>query len=187
MSLLLLYFFRIRSIPQSSVHLPQKDSNICDFDSSILPLASTNKSTLQDCLRLFSKKEKLTDNNRCYCNHWRAQWNSLKRTENCMLLPVLLIYQNWFSYNGRQKLKPDICGLAFRKILISHSIYWFKEQLKKNLFSVCNHYSKTDGGHYTTYCKNRNKTAQSFCYPHISAASVLFYTSMGTRAMDVFA
>ncbi|XP_036733314.2 ubiquitin carboxyl-terminal hydrolase 8 isoform X2 [Manis pentadactyla] len=57
-----------------------------------LPLASTSKCTLQDCLRLFSKEEKLTDNNRFYCSHCRARRDSLKKIEIWKLPPVLLVH-----------------------------------------------------------------------------------------------
>nr|KAF6488355.1 ubiquitin specific peptidase 8 [Rousettus aegyptiacus] len=57
-----------------------------------LPLASTSKCTLQDCLRLFSKEEKLTDNNRFYCSHCGARRDSLKKIEIWKLPPVLLVH-----------------------------------------------------------------------------------------------
>ena len=46
----------------------------------------------QDCLRLFSKEEKLTDNNRFYCSHCRARRDSLKKIEIWKLPPVLLVH-----------------------------------------------------------------------------------------------
>ncbi|XP_031229116.1 ubiquitin carboxyl-terminal hydrolase 8, partial [Mastomys coucha] len=70
-----------------------------------LPLASTSKCTLQDCLRLFSKEEKLTDNNRFYCSHCRARRDSLKKIEIWKLPPVLLVHLKRFSYDGRWKQK----------------------------------------------------------------------------------
>lgn len=47
---------------------------------------------LQDCLRLFSKEEKLTDNNRFYCSHCRTRRDSLKKIEIWKLPPVLLVH-----------------------------------------------------------------------------------------------
>ncbi|XP_015281336.1 PREDICTED: ubiquitin carboxyl-terminal hydrolase 8 [Gekko japonicus] len=57
-----------------------------------LPLASTSKCTLQECLRLFSKEEKLTDNNRFYCSHCKTRRDSLKKIEIWKLPPVLLVH-----------------------------------------------------------------------------------------------
>nr|KAF6503384.1 ubiquitin specific peptidase 8 [Molossus molossus] len=121
-----------------------------------LPLASTSKCTLQDCLRLFSKEEKLTDNNRFYCSHCRARRDSLKKIEIWKLPPVLLVHLKRFSYDGRwkQKLQTSV-DFPLENLDLSQYVIGPKNSLKKyNLFSVSNHYGGLDGGHYTAYCKN---------------------------------
>uniref|UniRef100_A0A2K5V7Y4 ubiquitinyl hydrolase 1 n=1 Tax=Macaca fascicularis TaxID=9541 RepID=A0A2K5V7Y4_MACFA len=121
-----------------------------------LPLASTSKCTLQDCLRLFSKEEKLTDNNRFYCSHCRARRDSLKKIEIWKLPPVLLVHLKRFSYDGRwkQKLQTSV-DFPLENLDLSQYVIGPKNNLKKyNLFSVSNHYGGLDGGHYTAYCKN---------------------------------
>ncbi|MGH0134989.1 UNVERIFIED_CONTAM: hypothetical protein FKN15_008892 [Acipenser sinensis] len=70
-----------------------------------LPLASSNKCTLQDCLKLFSKEEKLTDNNRFFCSHCKTHRDSTKKIEIWKLPPILLVHLKRFSYEGRWKQK----------------------------------------------------------------------------------
>ncbi|XP_007933373.1 ubiquitin carboxyl-terminal hydrolase 8 [Orycteropus afer afer] len=163
-----------------------------------LPLASTSKCTLQDCLRLFSKEEKLTDNNRFYCSHCRARRDSLKKIEIWKLPPVLLVHLKRFSYDGRwkQKLQTSV-DFPLENLDLSQYVIGPKNNLKKyNLFSVSNHYGGLDGGHYTAYCKNAARQRWFKFDDHevsdisvssvkSSAAYILFYTSLGPRASDV--
>ncbi|XP_037689924.1 ubiquitin carboxyl-terminal hydrolase 8 [Choloepus didactylus] len=162
-----------------------------------LPLASTSKCTLQDCLRLFSKEEKLTDNNRFYCSHCRTQRDSLKKIEIWKLPPVLLVHLKRFSYDGRwkQKLQTSV-DFPLENLDLSQYVIGPKNNLKKyNLFSVSNHYGGLDGGHYTAYCKNAARQRWFKFDDHevsdiavssvkSSAAYILFYTSLGPRATD---
>uniref|UniRef100_G3SPL4 Ubiquitin carboxyl-terminal hydrolase 8 n=1 Tax=Loxodonta africana TaxID=9785 RepID=G3SPL4_LOXAF len=163
-----------------------------------LPLASTSKCTLQDCLRLFSKEEKLTDNNRFYCSHCRARRDSLKKIEIWKLPPVLLVHLKRFSYDGRwkQKLQTSV-DFPLENLDLSQYVIGPKNNLKKySLFSVSNHYGGLDGGHYTAYCKNAARQRWFKFDDHevsdisvssvkSSAAYILFYTSLGPRVTDV--
>ncbi|XP_006895373.1 PREDICTED: ubiquitin carboxyl-terminal hydrolase 8-like isoform X2 [Elephantulus edwardii] len=163
-----------------------------------LPLASTSKCTLQDCLRLFSKEEKLTDNNRFYCSHCRARRDSLKKIEIWKLPPVLLVHLKRFSYDGRwkQKLQTSV-DFPLENLDLSQYVIGPRNNLKRyNLFSVSNHYGGLDGGHYTAYCKNAARQRWFKFDDHevsdisvssvkSSAAYILFYTSLGPRATDV--
>lgn len=163
-----------------------------------LPLASTSKCTLQDCLRLFSKEEKLTDNNRFYCSHCRARRDSLKKIEIWKLPPVLLVHLKRFSYDGRwkQKLQTSV-DFPLENLDLSQYVIGPKNNLKRyNLFSVSNHYGGLDGGHYTAYCKNAARQRWfkfddhevsdiSVSSVRSSAAYILFYTSLGPRVTDV--
>uniref|UniRef100_A0A8D0H0S7 Ubiquitin carboxyl-terminal hydrolase 8 n=1 Tax=Sphenodon punctatus TaxID=8508 RepID=A0A8D0H0S7_SPHPU len=163
-----------------------------------LPLASTSKCTLQECLRLFSKEEKLTDNNRFYCSHCKTRRDSLKKIEIWKLPPVLLVHLKRFSYDGRwkQKLQTSV-DFPLENLDLSQYIIGPKSNLKRyNLFSVSNHYGGLDGGHYTAYCKNAAKQRWYKFDDHevsdissssskSSAAYILFYTSFEQRAADI--
>ncbi|XP_009976478.1 PREDICTED: ubiquitin carboxyl-terminal hydrolase 8 isoform X1 [Tauraco erythrolophus] len=163
-----------------------------------LPLASTSKCTLQECLRLFSKEEKLTDNNRFYCSHCKTRRDSLKKIEIWKLPPVLLVHLKRFSYDGRwkQKLQTSV-DFPLETLDLSQYVIGPKSNVKRyNLFSVSNHYGGLDGGHYTAYCKNASKQRWFKFDDHevseisassvkSSAAYILFYTSYEQRAVDM--
>uniref|UniRef100_A0A5F9C2T2 Ubiquitin carboxyl-terminal hydrolase 8 n=1 Tax=Oryctolagus cuniculus TaxID=9986 RepID=A0A5F9C2T2_RABIT len=124
-----------------------------------LPLASTSKCTLQDCLRLFSKEEKLTDNNRFYCSHCRARRDSLKKIEIWKLPPVLLVHLKRFSYDGRwkQKLQTSV-DFPLESLDLSQYVIGPKNNLKKyNLFSVSSLGGSSDASS-NTVIKHNSKT-----------------------------
>ncbi|XP_059209698.1 ubiquitin carboxyl-terminal hydrolase 8 [Centropristis striata] len=156
-----------------------------------LPLASTSKCSLQDCLRLFSKEEKLTDNNKVFCRHCKAHRDSTKKLEIWKVPPILLVHLKRFSYEGRwkQKLQTSV-DFPLDCLDLAQYVIGPKQSLKRyNLFGLSNHYGGLDGGHYTAYCKNARKqrwykfddhevTEISASSVKSSAAYILFYSSL---------
>uniref|UniRef100_A0A3P8W1L6 Ubiquitin carboxyl-terminal hydrolase 8 n=1 Tax=Cynoglossus semilaevis TaxID=244447 RepID=A0A3P8W1L6_CYNSE len=161
-----------------------------------LPLASTSKCSLQDCLRLFSKEEKLTDNNKVFCRHCKAHRDSTKKLEIWKVPPILLVHLKRFSYEGRWKQKlQTYVDFPLDSLDLSQYVIGPKNSLKRyGLYSVSNHYGGLDGGHYTAYCKNAMKQRWYKFDDHevweistssvkSSAAYILFYSilSAGPR------
>ncbi|XP_042348234.1 ubiquitin carboxyl-terminal hydrolase 8 [Plectropomus leopardus] len=156
-----------------------------------LPLASTSKCSLQDCLRLFSKEEKLTDNNKVFCRHCKAHRDSTKKLEIWKVPPIVLVHLKRFSYEGRwkQKLQTSV-DFPLDSLDLSQYVIGPKQNLKKySLYGVSNHYGGLDGGHYTAYCKNALKqrwykfddhevTDISTSSVKSSAAYILFYSTL---------
>lgn len=156
-----------------------------------LPLASTSKCSLQDCLRLFSKEEKLTDNNKVFCRHCKAHRDSTKKLEIWKVPPILLVHLKRFSYEGRwkQKLQTSV-DFTLDHLDLSQYVIGPKQNLKRySLYGVSNHYGGLDGGHYTAYCKNAIKQRWYKFDDHevsdistssvkSSAAYILFYSTL---------
>ncbi|KAM7405891.1 hypothetical protein PAMP_000308 [Pampus punctatissimus] len=156
-----------------------------------LPLASTSKCSLQDCLRLFSKEEKLTDNNKVFCRHCKAHRDSTKKLEIWKVPPIVLVHLKRFSYEGRwkQKLQTSV-DFPLDNLDLAQYVIGPKQILKKyNLYGVSNHYGGLDGGHYTGYCKNSLKQRWYKFDDHevseistssvkSSAAYILFYSAL---------
>uniref|UniRef100_UPI0037E83BD0 ubiquitin carboxyl-terminal hydrolase 8 n=1 Tax=Semicossyphus pulcher TaxID=241346 RepID=UPI0037E83BD0 len=156
-----------------------------------LPLASTSKCSLQDCLRLFSKEEKLTDNNKVFCRHCKAHRDSTKKLEIWKVPPILLVHLKRFSYEGRwkQKLQTSV-DFPLDCLDLAQYVIGPKQNLKRyNLYGVSNHYGGLDGGHYTAYCKNGMKQRWYKFDDHevsdisastvkSSAAYILFYSTL---------
>ncbi|KAM9480952.1 ubiquitin carboxyl-terminal hydrolase 8 isoform 1-T5 [Clarias gariepinus] len=121
-----------------------------------LSLASSYKCSLQECLKLFSKEEKLTDGDKVYCPHCKAQREFTKKLEIWKLPPILLVHLKRFSYEGqwKQKLQTSV-DFPLENLDLSQYVIGPKTGLKRyNLFGVSNHYGGLDGGHYTAYCRN---------------------------------
>ncbi|KAJ1180428.1 hypothetical protein NDU88_005649 [Pleurodeles waltl] len=162
-----------------------------------LPLASTNKCTLQDCLRLFSKDEKLTDNNRFDCSHCKTRRDSLKKIEIWKLPPIVLVHFKRFSFEGRWKQKlQTFVDFPLECLDLSQYVIGPKNNLKYNLFAVSNHYGGLDGGHYTAYSKNALRqhwfkfddhevSEISTSSVKSSAAYILFYSSVKLQPAEL--
>eukprot|EP00066_Takifugu_rubripes_P019056 XP_011608322.1 PREDICTED: ubiquitin carboxyl-terminal hydrolase 8 [Takifugu rubripes] len=156
-----------------------------------LPLASTSKCSLQDCLRLFSKEEKLTDNNKVFCRHCKAHRDSTKKLEIWKVPPILLVHLKRFSYEGRwkQKLQTSV-DFPLDSLDLAQYVIGPKQSLKRySLYAVSNHYGGLDGGHYTAYCKSALKQRWYKFDDHevsdistssvkSSAAYILFYSTL---------
>ncbi|XP_034077166.1 ubiquitin carboxyl-terminal hydrolase 8 isoform X1 [Gymnodraco acuticeps] len=156
-----------------------------------LPLASTSKCSLQDCLRLFSKEEKLTDNNKVFCRHCKAHRDSTKKLEIWKVPPIVLVHLKRFSYEGRwkQKLQTSV-DFPLETLDLFQYVIGPKNNLKRySLYGVSNHYGGLDGGHYTAYCKNGPKQrwykfddheVMEISTPSVksSAAYILFYSTL---------
>uniref|UniRef100_A0A674N3I9 Ubiquitin carboxyl-terminal hydrolase 8 n=1 Tax=Takifugu rubripes TaxID=31033 RepID=A0A674N3I9_TAKRU len=156
-----------------------------------LPLASTSKCSLQDCLRLFSKEEKLTDNNKVFCRHCKAHRDSTKKLEIWKVPPILLVHLKRFSYEGRwkQKLQTSV-DFPLDSLDLAQYVIGPKQSLKRySLYAVSNHYGGLDGGHYTAYCKSALKQRWFKFDDHevsdistssvkSSAAYILFYSTL---------
>ncbi|MBN3313405.1 UBP8 hydrolase, partial [Atractosteus spatula] len=156
-----------------------------------LQLTSSNKCTLQDCLKAFSKEEKLTDSNKVECNNCKTRRDATKKLEIWKLPPILLVHLKRFSYEGRwrQKLQTYV-DFPPENLDLSQYVIGPKHSLKRyNLYGVSNHYGGMDGGHYTAYCKNGLKqrwykfddhdiSELSASSVKSSAAYILFYSSL---------
>uniref|UniRef100_A0A8C2YY69 Ubiquitin carboxyl-terminal hydrolase 8 n=1 Tax=Cyclopterus lumpus TaxID=8103 RepID=A0A8C2YY69_CYCLU len=156
-----------------------------------LSLPLTLNRCIKDCLRLFSKEEKLTDNNKVFCRHCKAHRDSTKKLEIWKVPPIVLVHLKRFSYEGRwkQKLQTAV-DFSLDTLDLTQYVIGPKQTVKKYcLYGVSNHYGGLDGGHYTAYCKNALKqrwykfddhevTDISTASVKSSAAYILFYSAL---------
>ncbi|XP_016141260.1 ubiquitin carboxyl-terminal hydrolase 8-like [Sinocyclocheilus grahami] len=156
-----------------------------------LEMTSSSKCSLQDCLKLFSKEERLTDSNRFYCRHCKTHRDAIKKMQIWKVPPILLVHLKRFKYDGRWREKlQTLVDFPLDNLDLSQYVIGPKPNLKKyNLYAVSNHYGGLDGGHYTAYCKNPLKQRWFKFDDHevsdISASSVrtaaayiFFYSSL---------
>uniref|UniRef100_A0A8C5HL02 ubiquitinyl hydrolase 1 n=1 Tax=Gouania willdenowi TaxID=441366 RepID=A0A8C5HL02_GOUWI len=145
---------------------------------------------LVDCLRLFSKEERLTDNNKVFCRHCKAHRDSTKKLEIWKVPPIVLVHLKRSALGRwKQKLQTSV-DFPLDSLDLCQYVIGPKQSLKKyNLYGVSNHYGGLDGGHYTAYCKNAFKQRWYKFDDHevsdistssvkSSAAYILFYSAL---------
>ncbi|EDV29689.1 uncharacterized protein TRIADDRAFT_19410 [Trichoplax adhaerens] len=160
------------------------------FMNLSVPLPShRSHCTLNDCLELFSKAERVQGDNKWFCSKCKCYREAMKKLEIWKLPPVLLIHFKRFSGTGLYWQKADtavnfpVNGLTLKNQTVGpkHRHY--------NLYAVSNHYGTLEGGHYTAFCQNPYAKEWYKFDDHIvsrissndvktSSAYILFYTSL---------
>ncbi|XP_038076470.1 ubiquitin carboxyl-terminal hydrolase 8-like [Patiria miniata] len=155
-----------------------------------LPLPSSSRCTLQQCLKKFSTEEKLSGDNAIYCSRCKTNRDSAKVILIWKLPRILLIHLKRFYYEGmwRQKLQTMV-DFPLHNMDMSPYTRGPKPPKPYYLYAVSNHIGTMDGGHYTACCLNVNNNRWYKFDDHevhdasqsnikSAAAYILFYSSM---------
>ena len=149
--------------------------------------ASNNSTiTLGDCLKNFSKEEKLEAGNEWYCPKCKKHTLATKKMELYYLPKILIIcFKRFMRESYRWRKNEQLVDFPINNLNMGdYMIGPDKDHSKYNLFAVSQHYGSTAFGHYTAVCKNFNKWYSyndSSVHPcsendaRSSAAYVLFY------------
>jgi ubiquitin carboxyl-terminal hydrolase 8 len=120
-----------------------------------LPLPSSHRCSLTDCLEFFRRREKVSGEDKWYCPHCKQLREASKQLEIWKLPRILLIHLKRFSFKGlwRQKLNTDV---SFPISALNVNNYVAGPDMPGNydLYAVSNHTGDLNGGHYTAYCRN---------------------------------
>ena len=151
-------------------------------------ISASNHSTitLGDCLKNFSKEEKLEAGNEWYCPKCKKHTLATKKMELYYLPKILIIcFKRFMRESYRWRKNEQLVDFPINNLNMGdYMIGPDKEHSKYNLFAVSQHYGSTAFGHYTAVCKNFNKWYSyndSSVHPcsendaRSSAAYVLFY------------
>ncbi|XP_078667182.1 ubiquitin carboxyl-terminal hydrolase 8-like isoform X1 [Branchiostoma floridae x Branchiostoma belcheri] len=155
-----------------------------------LPIPSSGRCKLQDCVQTFTKSEKVSGSDKWYCSRCKTHREAVKKIEIWKLPPFLLIHLKRFKYEGvwRQKLNTNV-DFPLSSFDMRPFIVGPKPQPHYKLFAVSNHYGTMEGGHYTAFCRNTsNRKWYKFDDHEVnelstssvqsSAAYILFYSAM---------
>ncbi|XP_053387107.1 ubiquitin carboxyl-terminal hydrolase 8-like [Mercenaria mercenaria] len=160
-----------------------------------LPIPSSNRCTLQDCLRQFAAEEKMTGSSRWKCPQCKCYRDSVKNIVIWKLPHILLIALNRFVYEGQWRTKIN-AHVDFPVRGLDMTTFVKGPQPKPyKLYAVSNHFGTLDGGHYTACCRNPNTQKWYKFDDHevydtsessvkTSAAYVLYYTSIDLLPPD---
>ena len=151
-------------------------------------ISTSNHSTitLGDCLKNFSKEEKLEAGNEWYCPKCKKHTLATKKMELYYLPKILIIcFKRFMRESYRWRKNEQLVDFPINNLNMGdYMIGPDKDHSKYNLFAVSQHYGSTAFGHYTAVCKNFNKWYSyndSSVHPcsendaRSSAAYVLFY------------
>ena len=151
-------------------------------------ISASNHSTitLGDCLKNFSKEEKLEAGNEWYCPKCKKHTLATKKMELYYLPKILIIcFKRFMRESYRWRKNEQLVDFPINNLNMGdYMIGPDKDHSKYNLFAVSQHYGSTAFGHYTAVCKNFNKWYSyndSSVHPcsendaRSSAAYVLFY------------
>ncbi|XP_067118526.1 ubiquitin carboxyl-terminal hydrolase 8-like [Centruroides vittatus] len=131
-----------------------KTSNSYEVFSLLsLPIPSSTKCYLKDCLEVFLKEEIMKGDAAWDCPKCAHKREAKKQMTICKVPKVLVIHLKRFSFDGiwREKLQTYV---DFPVDLEIPSFTKNQKFTKYQLYGVLNHYGTLEGGHYTAYCKN---------------------------------
>lgn len=125
------------------------------------------ESKLMDCLKIFTKNEKLDRDNKWYCSICKVLKRATKRTTFFKLPKYLIFHFKRFRKTALSKsqFKKNDTFINFPIYNLSLSDLIKEKDIKPSyykLLSVCNHYGSMGGGHYTSFCKDTKGVWRQF-------------------------
>jgi len=123
--------------------------------------------TLQACLNLFTRKEKLDKDNAWYCNKCKEHKQATKKMEIWKTPDILIMHLKRFKTSRVSSIGSYYFSSGSKKITelvdfpikgLDMSSYVLSPENGSNiydLYGVVNHYGSLGGGHYTAYAKNK--------------------------------
>ncbi|GAB1602017.1 ubiquitin carboxyl-terminal hydrolase 15-like [Argonauta hians] len=131
-----------------------------DIHESMRQKNSMKKQTIQlnECIELFTTKEKLGADDPWYCPKCKKHQQATKKFDLWSLPNILVIHLKRFTYNRYWRDKIDTlvefpsCNLNLKKYIINNN----HGPATYDLISVSNHYGGMGAGHYTAYAKNKD-------------------------------
>jgi ubiquitin C-terminal hydrolase len=107
--------------------------------------------SLSDCFNLYTKTEKLSENDYWYCSKCKDHVPSTKKFDLWSLPKVLVVHLKRFSYSRNYRDKIDtVVDFPIRDLDLSeYLIHGNTDQIctKYDLIAVSNHYGSLGGGH----------------------------------------
>lgn len=126
--------------------------------------STEQRANLFDCLKEYSKTEKLSQDNTWYCRKCKDHVQALKTIELQKTPPVLFINLKRFKSKSGSYFKDkldDEVYFPLEDLDVSEFVInnldgdgQPKESIKYELYAVSNHYGNLGFGHYTAYARN---------------------------------
>jgi len=162
------------------------------FTCLSLPIPSATRTTLIDCLRLFTEPEVMSGEAMWDCTMCKSKREAVKHIQFCRLPRILVLHLKRFSYEGmwRQKLTTPV-EFPLENLDVNQFLYVGQAGQKPHyeLYGIVNHSGTIEGGHYVASCKNYKRNRwYKFDDNEVSdlAAGDVRGTQAGTQAYVLF-
>lgn len=140
---------------------------------------------ISECFSMFSRKEKLDENNTSYCSNCKEHVQGLKKMDIYKLPNILVIHfkrfkqKGYFSSKNNKVVDFPLEGLDMEPFSLGCSgIY--------DLYAVSNHYGSLEGGHYTAYAKSQDGVWRDFDDSSVSLVTNVKETIVASSAYVLF-
>ena len=154
------------------------------FNVLDIPVKRGNNITLEKLLDNYLKLNTLDNDNMWRCDECKVENNAQKEIKLWTLPSHLIIKFNRFD-NMNMKITSTIEFPIDSLNMEPYSTNYFCNNTDYELYGVINHFGATNGGHYTSYCKNIDKQWYHYNDDSVSeidesklitsAAYILFY------------
>lgn len=127
------------------------------FADIALPVSFNNQSAknIYDCFDIYLKHDYLNDDNKWFNEKIDKKENAIKYIKYWSFPNILFILFKRFSYNGRSKINTVIDFPVDELDLSKYVCGYQPNSYKYELFGICNHSGRLEGGHYTAFVKNK--------------------------------
>uniref|UniRef100_A0A8C5HXC8 Ubiquitin carboxyl-terminal hydrolase n=1 Tax=Gouania willdenowi TaxID=441366 RepID=A0A8C5HXC8_GOUWI len=165
-----LFTFQFNNMGKTDFSLIKDDTRQIRFDEGHLRLSGRKTNhmeykpqkkaffKLNDCIELFTTKEKLGAEDPWYCPNCKQHQQATKKLDLWSLPPVLVVHLKRFSYSRYMRDKLDsLVDFPLRYLDMSEFLINPNAgPCLYDLIAVSNHYGGMGGGHYTAYAKNKD-------------------------------
>jgi ubiquitin carboxyl-terminal hydrolase 8 len=110
---------------------------------------------LYDCIELFTKCERMEDENKWYSEKKKKHIDAKKQIQFWKTPNILIVVLKRFDNEGERK-NFDITFPLDNLNLEKYCVGYDKFKSKYELYAICNHQGDSNFGHYWAYCKNQN-------------------------------
>lgn len=129
------------------------------YDSNFIiniPLLDNKVQNLTQCIDLYLKDNLLCGENALYDEKTKQKCDIIQKTIFWDLPEILIISFKRYSYDGTRK-NNSVIQFPIENFNMNKYVYNYKkDNYVYDLYAVCNHSGRLEGGHYTSYIKNKD-------------------------------
>ncbi|CAD5117909.1 DgyrCDS6654 [Dimorphilus gyrociliatus] len=152
-------------------HCKKKSVTFDIFMYLSLPLSSTSKCSLQDCIAKFQSNEEMTGSSRWRCPNCKTDRDAVKNIVIWKLPKILIVHLKRFYQDGRWRQKlTTVVDFPIEKLDMTQNTFGERPE-PYHLYAISHHSGSLDVGHYTAFCRYP-KTSQWYKFDDTEVRAV---------------